>query len=87
MEKLNPGEKWFIAIFVENDDSRLLILKAKAEQHNTRWEQAKLVTCSPVFCIPCKTDAVHVQLYKKVTVLLFSIKDDPDKQPFVNCLL
>ena len=83
MEKLNPGEKWFIAIFVEKDDSRLLILKAKAEQQNTRWLFGEWFIPSPGFCMSCKTEAVYVQHYSKITVLLFSIKDDPSKQPFV----
>lgn len=61
-------------IFLSDDKSRKLIVKARAEQENTRYGIQIDLDCSPSFNIDCNAEALYLQNYKQVTVLLYSIK-------------
>ena len=64
ISEVKKDKKWLLFIFLSDDKSRELIVKARAEQENT----------SPSFNIDCNAEAVYLQKYKQVTVLLYSTK-------------
>ena len=80
MTELKEGEKWFLFVFLNDDDTRKLILKAKSEQENTRSECAVGPIHSPAFQLSCNAEAIFLHRFNEASVLLFSTKDDNASQ-------
>ncbi len=86
MTELKEGEKWFLFVFLNDDDTRKLILKAKSEQENTRFGCAVGLIRSPAFQLSCNAEAVFLHRFNEASVLLFSTKDDNASQSDVVVL-
>lgn len=71
-------------IFLNDEKTRKLILKARAEQENARFEFVFNMIASPAFSIDCNTEATYLQHYKELTVLLYSAKLSDKDQSSVD---